>query len=198
LCPDACDDTNLCAESECIEGQGGNGCIYREKDCSDGDACTENTCDPNLGCQVIRQVRCPNGNTCMNNSCITNVTCDPAACDDENVNYQVDVGSYCNDNNSCTIDTCEPEVGCVYLPINCDDGDTCTDDTCNSILGCQYPVKDCGEDPEINALIGDCYVALCSNERGGCYLEQIPGTKVDQCGVCNGDGSTCSKYILFT
>jgi hypothetical protein len=205
VCPDACDDSKLCTPGTCVEGQGGNGCVYKGKDCSDGDFCTDDLCDDTLGC-VHTPVLCAGG--CVNNSCIAG-GCDPASCDDNHpcsieyceplnggcFNTFPNSTTYCNDNNVCTIDTCRQQDGCIHTPIICDDGDACTDDTCNSFIGCQHFIKDCGEDPQIKALIGDCYVALCSNERGGCYLEQLPGTQVDECGVCNGNGSSCSKHF---
>jgi len=42
----------------------------------------------------------------------------------------------CDDDNICTIDTCSPDLGCIFNPgpennSPCDDGDACTDaDTC--------------------------------------------------------------------
>jgi hypothetical protein len=49
--------------------------------------------------------------------------------------------------------------------------------------------------------LGDCYAALCNDGSGlvnvsdsvelGCYLVLQPDATVDECGVCNGDGTTC-------
>lgn len=36
----------------------------------------------------------------------------------------------CSDSNSCTIDTCDPNFGCIYTPLSCDDQDCCTLDSC--------------------------------------------------------------------
>jgi len=36
----------------------------------------------------------------------------------------------CDDNNICTIDTCDPDQGCIYAPVDCDDGSVCTVDSC--------------------------------------------------------------------
>jgi len=41
----------------------------------------------------------------------------------------------CDDNNVCTIDTCDPVQGCLYAPVNCDDGSVCTVDTCSPTGG---------------------------------------------------------------
>ena len=37
----------------------------------------------------------------------------------------------CDDNNPCTVDTCDPVMGCIYTPTNCDDGTVCTIDSCS-------------------------------------------------------------------
>ena len=69
----------------------------------------------------------------------------------------------CDDKNTCTIDSCDPKVGCVYSntiapcddgdactvgetcakgscagasPKNCNDGNDCTDDACDALQGC--------------------------------------------------------------
>ena len=51
----------------------------------------------------------------------TNVSGAPAQC----------TPGSCNDNNPCTVDTCDPVMGCVYTPTNCDDGNACTADSCS-------------------------------------------------------------------
>jgi hypothetical protein len=37
----------------------------------------------------------------------------------------------CDDNNPCTVDTCDPVLGCIHTPTNCDDGSVCTVDSCS-------------------------------------------------------------------
>ena len=39
----------------------------------------------------------------------------------------------CDDNNPCTVDTCDPVLGCIYTPANCDDGNACTADSCSPV-----------------------------------------------------------------
>jgi hypothetical protein len=77
--------------------------------------------------------------------------------------------------------------------VTCDDGDFCTDNTCNSVLGCQYPITDCTTtlSSTVDESKRGCYVALCTGARQGCFVDQIPGTKIDACQVCNGDGKSC-------
>lgn len=41
----------------------------------------------------------------------------------------------CNDNDPCTVDTCDPVAGCIFTPTNCDDGNVCTVDSCAPVAG---------------------------------------------------------------
>jgi len=169
-----------CKINECDPADGQ--CKSRDIDCNDNNLCSVDSCDTATGKCAYTQMSCDDNDAC------THDYCDPiTGCKHLAFNVSID----CNDNSVCTTDTCDPAVGCVWTNITCSDGKLCTTDDCNSILGCEYPVKDCGKDEKVKQFIGDCYIALCAQERDGCYLEQIPGTKVDECQVCNGDGSTC-------
>lgn len=46
----------------------------------------------------------------------------------------------CNDGIPCTVDSCEPNVGCVHTPNgeNCNDHNPCTDDSCDPLTGCDF------------------------------------------------------------
>ena len=59
---------------------------------------------------------------------------------------------HCDDNDACTIDSCDPVLGCQHAAINCDDSDACTIDACDSVLGCQYEEVNCddGDDNTID------------------------------------------------
>src|SRR5262249_26721822 len=49
----------------------------------------------------------------------------------------------CNDGNACTIDSCNPSVGCVTTPVVCNDGIACTRDACNPATGCYADPTGC-------------------------------------------------------
>ncbi len=52
----------------------------------------------------------------------------------------------CNDNNTCTIDTCVTSMGQCTNATNCNDSDPCTvNDTCDTTVGCatQPPLDNC-------------------------------------------------------
>ncbi len=52
----------------------------------------------------------------------------------------------CDDQDACTVDTCDASAGCLHTPIpgcchgdrDCDDGEPCTTDTCNASARCQH------------------------------------------------------------
>jgi len=171
-----------CQVGRCVPATGD--CVYTAVNCSDGNACSDNTCNSALGTngQCVHGVtNCDDGLACTVDSCNPNTGC---------VHTPITAAD-CNDNNNCTIDACVEPTGCAHTAVNCDLGDVCTDYTCNSLLGCQSGPINCETEPKIAALLGNCYTALCNASRGGCYLIQLEGTTVDACGVCNGDGSSC-------
>jgi hypothetical protein len=147
-----CDDGVECTlGDQCAEGK----CVWADlASCDDGNPCTDNVCDPLLGCvSTAKEGLCDDGNACT-----VGDHCEMGACvyDDE---------FFCGDNNECTDDACDPLLGCVYKlnqapcsdgnactegeqcstgvcgggkPLSCDDGSACTTDSCDPGLGCQY------------------------------------------------------------
>ena len=121
---DKCDDGNpctlvdVCASGDCVGGG--------LKDCSDGNSCTLNSCDTGTGaCETknaANNVICTDANGCTQGD-----SCQKGVC---TTGPQL----YCNDNNPCTNDTCDPKSGtCVFNAnaASCDDGNDCTvDDLC--------------------------------------------------------------------
>ncbi|HNO77545.1 MAG TPA: M12 family metallo-peptidase [Phycisphaerae bacterium] len=138
------------------EGQlsiGDCGCTLNSE-CDDGNPCTDDICDPELGCiNPNNSAACDDGNACT-----TSDVCNAGSC----------VGSsplVCDDSNACTDDTCDPGSGCVFTnntnpcddgdacttsdvcdagscvgssPLVCDDSNACTDDTCDPGSGCVF------------------------------------------------------------
>lgn len=137
-----CNDNNLCTTDTCVSGNCQNnplfcddgdactdddcnpltGCTVSPTDCDDSDVCTTDACDSNNGC-VNTQIDCDDSNLCTVDGCdnITGCTTDPLTCFDSNV---------------CTTDDCDPLTGCVFTPVVCDDGNACTDDDCDPLMGC--------------------------------------------------------------
>lgn len=113
ICQDAgvingtpCDDGNACTTGEtCINSACTDGNAIA---CNDGNVCTDDTCEPTLGC--IFQA---NSASCDDNDvCTLNDTCAYGACTGKT--------KPCVDGDACTTDTCDPQNGCVFEPIdNC-------------------------------------------------------------------------------
>jgi hypothetical protein len=73
----------------------------------------------------------------------------------------------CNDNNPCTVDSCDPRTGCVYTPVDCNDNDACTADSCSPATGqCVHTPIDCNDNDA-------CTADSC---RPGCVVVDSGGT----------------------
>ena len=121
-CPDgtACNGAETCLSGACVPGIPLN--------CDDLNPCTTDSCDPALGClnpALADGTPCPDGTVCNGDEICSAGTCMPGT------------PPFCSDGNACTTDTCDPTLGCQYLPVGdgtvCDDGDTCTTgDSCQA------------------------------------------------------------------
>ncbi len=92
-------------------------------DCEAGgtQACVMAVCDEGT-CVVENEV---DGTPCVAGGCTSGAQCQEGAC--------VGTPTVCDDENTCTLDICDVELGCRYLPSlgACEDGDACTvDDAC--------------------------------------------------------------------
>ncbi|MFQ5478578.1 MAG: hypothetical protein ACE5E4_08180 [Candidatus Binatia bacterium] len=172
-----CDDGNLCTDDSCNPV---SGClnVANSLPCDDADACTTNDTCNNGSCTGGAPLNCNDGNICTDDSCDGQLGCghvdNTAPCDDGNactLNDTCSAGGCaggappnCDDSNVCTDDSCDPGTGCLNLantgacddgnacttvdvcsasqclgsvPPNCDDTNPCTDDSCDTQLGCQ-------------------------------------------------------------
>ncbi len=106
---DPCTVGEHCAGGVCAGGVAPN--------CNDGNPCTDDACEPGVGC-----AHAPNEQPCNDGDvCTTDDVCDDGACAGGLV-------LVCADGNPCTGDWCDPETGCQHdaLDIGCDDGNACT------------------------------------------------------------------------
>lgn len=91
-------------------------------DCDDANQCTDDAFDPFAGVctNTNRSGACDDGSACTSGD-----RCASGDCVGDAVT--------CVDTVSCTIDVCDPAVGCRFIPdvAQCDDGQPCTIDTCN-------------------------------------------------------------------
>ncbi|MFQ5591930.1 MAG: hypothetical protein ACE5HE_12260, partial [Phycisphaerae bacterium] len=143
---DACTVGDICAGGVCTAGA--------PADCGDGNVCTDDACDPVLGCtHTNNDLPCSDGNACTENDACAGGVCvgGPAVdCDDNNVCTidfcsQVDGCTHlnnnnpCDDGNACTVgDTCSGGSCIPGSPVDCSDGVACTDDACDQVTGCSH------------------------------------------------------------
>ncbi len=203
-----CSDNDLCTFSDICKG---GACTGQSIDCNDGDVCTNDTCDPKKGC-LIKQNTCDDANACTTDTCdkvkgCQHVILDGAMCDDGDActdqtqcNQGKCVGKIviCDDKNTCTGDSCNSAVGCVFLPgedtaVKCDDKDPCTDDACDVKGVCVGTSKDCDDK-------NPCTKDSCSPLKGCVYTDADENTVCDDGDACTKDtkctGGLCAKGTL--
>jgi hypothetical protein len=188
----SCDDGNKCTTGDkCSAGK----CSYAALlSCDDSNLCTDDSCDPEDGClHKLNKAPCDDANVCS-----TGDHCQLGAC--------VPSGQIaCNDGNKCTDDSCNPKVGCEFLPnaAPCDDGNACTvGDVCSQAACAAGPAPaDCNDsDP--------CTDDSCDPKKGCLHAHnKAPCSDDDACtqgeycslGVCGGgvavnclDSSPCT------
>ncbi|MSP92164.1 MAG: hypothetical protein EXR79_10240 [Myxococcales bacterium] len=182
----ACTVGDVCKESTCAAGG--------KADCDDKDPCTLDDCAAKGGCTHLPA----NGGACSDgNACTGGDACAAGKC----------VGGKaidCDDKNACTLDTCDPAVGCAHTnaAAPCSDGDACTDiDTCKDGKCAGTKFGDCNDNKP-------CTDDVC-DVKGGCTYsnnskacddgDPCSGPDVCGSGACNGgppkncdDGNACT------
>ncbi len=144
--PPYCPDNDWCTIEYC--GPNWDSCFDLPLDCNDGNPCTDDSCDPQAGC-----IHVPNLAPCSDgNACTVGDYCAAALC-------QAGAPADCDDQNSCTVDGCNPGTGCTHATLNCDDLNVCTDDSCIIATGCQFVPNSAPCDDGLACTEGD----SCSN-----------------------------------
>jgi hypothetical protein len=213
--PPSCpgDDGNPCNGIEaCVPALG---CATLDPlECDDGVDCTDDTCDPGLGCVFTpSNARCTDraGGTCTDLGCVYGCemasdcvsddpcvipTCVDGTCQLRRMTCEAGLeccggtceAPGCDDDEHCTRDVCDRALGCQHLPRidGCDDGDACTTgDHC--VMGTCEPMggRACASsDP--------CRAGFCDPSTGDCDEMLLTGTPClddDPCTV----GDTCSS-----
>ena len=170
-----CDaDGSVCTKAdECKAGKCAPGPVQA---CDDGNGCTDDGCDPKVGCQHSANVAvcvagdlCTQGDICKDKACIAGK---PTVCAPE---------------TGCTKNACAAQTGkCVTTPAAdtspCDDGDPCTQsDFCLEGKCKAGLAKICTTDKP-------CLAASCDSKTGACVLSGQ--SKEDA--ACDADGSACT------
>ncbi|MBM4342930.1 MAG: hypothetical protein FJ100_06095 [Deltaproteobacteria bacterium] len=145
--------------------------------CDDGNACTNDSCDPKTGCAFAPNSNpCDDGNACtIGDKCGVvagkGATCTPGSA--------IDLAT-CDDKNPCTTDSCDPKTGCAHAnnTAACDDGSKCTNgDVCG---GGKCAGKPSGACDDGNPCTND----NCDAKTGDC-------TWTGTTGACD-DGNACT------
>ncbi len=184
----ACDDDKQCTSDDVCDADGEcNGKVDCPADlCNVGSCANDGSCTQNA-IPAAQQEGCDDGNACTENDVCGFGSCNGSA---------IDVATKCDDDNSCTIDACDPKTGCIHTPKNkgdaCNDGDACTDgDTCDDSGVCAAGVKvkcddgdQCTEDG-CDKVKGCVYVAF---QNGVTCDDNDKCTEKDECadGKCKG------------
>ena len=155
-----CGEADLCGQQVCLAGVCSPG---QGLDCVDGNPCTEDMCDPNLGCvYTYTAVPCDDGN-----SCTAGDFCNAGACQPGNLVCQ-----------------CQSDADCAAS----EDGDLCNGTLVCSSGSCvvhQGTVVTC---PQAE---GQCMVSSCNPATGSCSFGAAPnGTPCSDDDLCTG-GDSC-------
>ncbi len=187
-----CDDGDVCnGFGACLKGV----CVVSGAlVCDDGNPCTNDSCNSQLGCTHVPHLgACNDGNACtLGDGCASGACLGKAL--------------ECDDLNVCTTDVCKVDTGCGYLPVPgpCDDGDACTSgDTCTEGT-CTGGAADCDDKQPCTVdtctSLGTCAHDATTTESTGCD-DGDACTLGDTCksGVCTAgvkidcdDGNTCT------
>lgn len=194
-----CGDDNVCTDDSCHHLEG---ClnVNNSSECDDGVACTiqdlctggicagePTVCTNSLFCDGLETCS-PQSGECVDGEAPESddlIACTADSCDEVNdvVVHDPD-GTLCNDDNGCTDDFCDPELGCVFSPnfAACDDSEECTDgDTCGdgSCQAGDWICEDCTNDlDDNNDGATDCCDLLCA-DLPACQFEAGCGDESD-------------------
>ncbi len=216
---------DLCKTGACNFGI----CSVTAKDCNDGNDCTDDACDPaNGACKAtpLAEGKLCSGSGCVDGACSAG-TCKPASnktdgtkCSDADACTSGDaclsgacVGATkadCDDDDTCTIDSCDPKKGCSYAPGNegqtCNDGQDCTaDDKCSngSCEGTDKADATPCDDGDSCTYDDACSKGYCDGKASADNTPCDDGnacTSGDQCffGFCSGGTKNCSDGVPCT
>ena len=167
-------DGNLCFGSFACD-QGGNCAGVQPVTCAPLDGChVAGICAPATG--LCSNPNAPDGTTCADGNVCTHCqagVCTPISCDDD---------------DACTIDSCDPVTGCFYTPVNCDDGNPCTVDTCDPVSGCVHTPDNSLCPPDNACFTGSCDPVL------GCVQTPVNCNDDDACTIDSCDPVTGCFY----
>jgi hypothetical protein len=174
-----CSDDNLCTVNDSCGGGECTGGV--PLDCDDGNPCTNDSCNPLVGCLHATNAGecddsdpCTVGDSCSGGACVgalplecddgnpcTNDVCLPmAGCSQTNNQNPCNDGSKCTIDDKCSLGSCIPGAA-----VSCHDGNPCTDDSCHPQEGCVHADNQEECDDSNACTTGDiCAVGICLGE----------------------------------
>jgi hypothetical protein len=179
-----CEDGNVCTSGEtCNNGTCGGGSTTT---CNDGNPCTDDMCDSQLGCVAMNNsMSCDDGNPCTIGD-----TCSGGSC-------KQNTPRDCNDSNGCTDDSCNPAKlsgdPCVHAnnTASCNDSDSCTSTDVCSGGSCMGSGNACGANASM-CTAGTPNTCVCN----GGYVPDGNGSCVPTTNECNANpcdaNATCN------
>ena len=179
---ETCSDKNPCTTKDSCKG---GKCVGAAVNCDDGEVCTDDACDPDLG-------KCLNlpgtATTCEdNNVCTVGDLCKGGAC-------KAGKTKPCDDANVCTNDACDPTKDCVHVGVvgtACDDGSVCTESDACAGATCTGKTKSCDDG-------NPCTTDSC-DPKTGCIAAAKTGVACDDNNACTAkDGCAAGKCAGIT
>jgi hypothetical protein len=186
-----CEDFSSCTLDTCNDGV-----CSRYDIVDDGNPCTIDYCDPDLGAQHV--LASDDGNPCTMDVCDRGVVSNPPVNVDDNNPCTID---YCDpafgighwdiaidDGNACTLDFCDPNFGVVHQPLDVNDNNACTVDGCDIDFGPTHTPILCNADAcsiaKCDPVLG-CITAPrgCVDNDGCCPAGCSLNTDSDCCGI---------------
>lgn len=191
-----CDDGKDCTSADHCDSKA---CTGTATNCDDGVACTVDACEEGVGCtHQASAVACDDGNPCTDDACNAASGCDyvdnASPCSDANPCTEGDACNSgaclpggavnCDDFVECTVDGCDPTVGCTNAADNgdCDDGVSCTEDVCQPFAGCKNTPKSSACDDANECTVDACDVlGGCTNTLGALNCDDNNPCTTDSC-----------------
>ena len=171
----ACDDGSDCTTGDaCVAGA----CLGAPLPCDDENPCTFDGCDPLSGC--THDAAAANGLVCDDgDACSTGDRCAGGQCAATGTDS-------CSDGSACTIDTCDPKLGCTHEDVSGPELCDGVDNDCNGVT-----------DDGLVALPTTCGVGACAAvgelgcADGGLTDSCEPGTAAATDPTCDGVDDDC-------
>lgn len=211
-----CDDGNACTANDlCAASLCAGKSLNPQVDCSDGQVCTTDGCDPKVGCtHSANQQQCDDGNPCTNGDTCATTVCQSGSnvcgCQkDADCSGQED-GDLCNGTLFCDTAklpyTCKVKASTVVV---CDSGkdSTCATNTCAGQSGkcglvSAQDGKACDADASVCTLEDKCLAGLCKAGAAVSCNDKNPCTD-DSCDAKSGcahavNTASCTDNNLCT